>query len=164
MNREEIEREIDLMPSRSVEMKVLDKDLHTFGLPKYESDKSAGMDLRAMFPEEELTIPPGQVVLIPTGLAIHIDKATQAIHILPRSGLGHKRGLVLGNLVGLIDADYQDQLMVSFWNRGSEAQTIKRGERIAQMVLMPIIRFDLVEVEEFADTGRGGGWGHTGTN
>lgn len=164
MNREEIEREIDLMPSRSVEMKVLDPELHSFGLPKYESDKSAGMDLRAMFPEAELTIEPGQVVLIPTGLAVHIDKATQAIHILPRSGLGHKRGLVLGNLVGLIDADYQDQLMVSFWNRGVEPQTIKRGERIAQMVLMPIIRFDLVEVSEFTDVGRGGGFGSTGVN
>lgn len=164
MNRDEIEREIDLMPSRSVEMKVLDQDLHAFGLPKYESDKSAGMDLRAMFSEAELTINPGQTVLIPTGISVHIDKATQAIHILPRSGLGHKRGLVLGNLIGLIDADYQDQLMVSFWNRGSEPQTIARGERIAQMVLMPIIRFDLVEVKEFSDVGRGGGFGSTGTN
>ena len=164
MNCEDILREIEIMPSRSVEMKVLDPELRTFGLPKYESDKSAGMDLRAMFPEEELTIAPGQTVLIPTGMAIHIDKATQAVHVLPRSGLGHKRGLVLGNLIGLIDADYQDQLMVSMWNRGHEAQTIKRGERIAQMVLMPIIRFDMVEVTDFSDVGRGGGFGSTGTN
>lgn len=163
MNREEIEREIDLMPSRTVEMKVLDPDLHTFGLPKYESDKSAGMDLRAMFPEAELTIEPGKTVLIPTGMAIHIDKATQCVHVLPRSGLGHKRGLVLGNLIGLIDADYQDQLMVSMWNRGSEPQTITRGERIAQMVLMPIVRFDMIEVNSFSDVGRGGGFGSTGT-
>jgi dUTP pyrophosphatase len=148
---------------REVEMRVLDPRLgRDFPLPDYATAGSAGMDLRAMI-EGELTLQPGQTHLIPTGIAIHICDPQLCAVILPRSGLGHKHGFVLGNLVGLIDADYQGPLMVSGWNRGSAAFTIAPGDRIAQLVFLPVAQAALRMVEEFADSARGsGGFGHTG--
>ena len=133
-----------------------------FPLPAYATDGSAGLDLRAMV-EAPLTLNPGDTELLPTGLAIHIGDAGYAGMILPRSGLGHKHGIVLGNLVGLIDSDYQGQLMVSCWNRGNSAFTIEPGERIAQLVIVPVMQVSLTQVDDFDDSARGeGGFGHSG--
>ena len=149
----------------ALQAKVLDARLgHEWPLPSYATDGSAGLDLRAML-EAPLTLAPGQTELLPTGLAIHIADPGLAAMILPRSGMGHKHGIVLGNLVGLIDSDYQGQLMVSCWNRSNSAFTINPGERIAQLVLVPVLQAQLQIVEEFDDSQRGaGGFGHTGTH
>ena len=149
----------------ALQAKVLDARLgEEWPLPSYATEGSAGLDLRAML-EAPLTLAPGQTELLPTGLAIHIADPGLAAMILPRSGMGHKHGIVLGNLVGLIDSDYQGQLMVSCWNRGNSAFTINPGERIAQLVLVPVLQAQLQIVEEFDDSQRGaGGFGHTGTH
>jgi dUTP pyrophosphatase len=146
-----------------VEMRVLDPRLgRDFPLPAYATAGSAGMDLRAMI-DAELTLAPGDTSLISTGIAIHVGDPGLCAVILPRSGLGHKHGFVLGNLVGLIDADYQGPLMVSGWNRGNVAFTIAPGDRIAQLVFLPVARVALRVVPEFVDSARGtGGFGHTG--
>jgi len=131
-------------------------------LPAYATDGSAGMDLRACI-EHPMALQPGATFLVPTGIAIHIGNPGYAAMILPRSGLGHKHGLVLGNLVGLIDSDYQGELMVSCWNRSGLAYTISPGERIAQLVIVPVAQARLVVVDEFTASARGaGGFGHTG--
>lgn len=150
---------------KRIQVKWLDKRLGAeFPAPRYESNDAAGMDLRACL-DAPLTLQPGETHLIPTGLAMYIADPQMAAVILPRSGLGHKHGLVLGNLVGLIDADYQGPLMVSCWNRGHAAYTIQPGDRIAQLVFLPIIRATFTEVEEFTMTERGtGGFGHSGKN
>ncbi len=147
----------------SVEVRILDERLGSeFPLPAYATEASAGMDLRAMV-EHPLTLAPGSCELIPTGLAMHIADPGLAAVILPRSGLGHKHGIVLGNLVGLIDADYQGPLMVSCWNRSAQPFTIEPGDRIAQLVILPVVRASFRVVEEFAQSARGsGGFGHTG--
>lgn len=149
----------------ALQAKVLDARLgHEWPLPSYATEGSAGLDLRAML-EAPLTLAPGQTELLPSGLAIHIADPGLAAMILPRSGMGHKHGIVLGNLVGLIDSDYQGQLMVSCWNRSNSAFTINPGERIAQLVLVPVLQAQLQIVEEFDDSQRGaGGFGHTGTH
>lgn len=147
-----------------VEYKILDKRLgNEIEMPHYGTKGSAGLDLRACI-DEELTIEPGETVLIPTGMAIHLDDTSLAAMLLPRSGLGHKHGIVLGNLVGLIDSDYQGALMVSCWNRSDTAYRVEIGERIAQMVIVPVLQPVFTQVEEFGDaTERGeGGFGHTG--
>lgn len=146
-----------------LQLKILDDRLgQEFPLPAYATSGSAGMDLRAML-QEPLELRPGDCELLPTGLAIHIEDPGMAGMILPRSGLGHKHGIVLGNLVGLIDSDYQGQLFVSCWNRGREPFSIKIGERIAQLVLVPVIQAKLEVVSEFGDSERGsGGFGHSG--
>lgn len=151
------------MTAIDVEFKILDQRLGAeFPLPVYATEHSAGMDLRAMI-SESLTLEPGSSHLIPTGMAIYIRDPSVCAHILPRSGLGHKQGLVMGNGVGLIDADYQGPLMVSLWNRGLGTQTIQAGDRIAQLVFMPVLRARLIEVNQFAESARGGGgFGHTG--
>jgi dUTP pyrophosphatase len=148
---------------RKIELKILDNRLgDEFPLPEYATEGSAGMDLRAML-DGPLELLPGQTELIPTGMAIHVEDPHQAAIILPRSGLGHKHGIVLGNLVGLIDADYQGQLFVSCWNRGSDSFRIEVGERIAQLVVVPVIRAEFEVVEEFNASERGaGGFGHSG--
>lgn len=148
---------------RAVDMRILDPRLgRDFPLPDYATAASAGMDLRAMI-DAPLTLAPGATELIPTGIAIHIGDPQLCAVILPRSGLGHKHGFVLGNLVGLIDADYQGPLLVSGWNRSSAAFTIAPGDRIAQLVFLPVARVALQVVDEFADSARGsGGFGHTG--
>ena len=134
-----------------------------FPLPHYATPGSAGLDLRACL-DAPLTIAPGETHLIPTGIAIHLDDARLAAVLLPRSGLGHKHGIVLGNLVGLIDSDYQGQVMVSCWNRGSAAFTIAPGERIAQMVIVPVVQVKFEVVEQFTESHRGaGGFGSSGT-
>ncbi|SFP94737.1 dUTP pyrophosphatase [Geopseudomonas sagittaria] len=147
----------------TLQARILDPRLgRDFPLPEYATPGSAGLDLRAML-QEELTLEPGQTVLIPTGLAIHVADPGLAALILPRSGLGHKHGIVLGNLVGLIDSDYQGELMVSCWNRGQNAFTITVGERLAQLVLVPVVQARFELVEQFDDSLRGsGGFGHTG--
>ena len=149
---------------RSIDLKVLDSRLgDSIPLPHYATDGSAGLDMRAVI-EEPLTVEPGETVLVPTGLAIHISDPSLAAVLLPRSGLGHKHGLVLGNLTGLIDSDYQGQVFISCWNRGSKAYEVEPGERIAQMVFVPVeqVRFNVVE--DFEDSVRGeGGFGHSGT-
>jgi dUTP pyrophosphatase len=133
-----------------------------FPLPAYATDGSAGMDLRAML-EQPLEIAAGETHLIPTGMAIHVEDPRLAAVILPRSGLGHKHGIVLGNLVGLIDSDYQGQLFVSCWNRGRDSFLIEVGERIAQLVIIPVVRAQFEIVEEFQQSDRGsGGFGHSG--
>lgn len=146
-----------------LEYKILDSRIgDTIPLPSYATDGSAGMDLRACL-DHALTLKPGETTLIPTGLAIHIGDPTLAAVILPRSGLGHKHGIVLGNLVGLIDSDYQGQLMISCWNRGQTAFTIEVGERIAQLVVVPVVQVELKPVTEFTQSERGeGGFGHSG--
>ena len=148
---------------RSIELKILDSRLgESIPLPHYATDGSAGLDMRACI-DEPLEVGPGDTVLVPSGLAIHIGDAGLAAVLLPRSGLGHKHGLVLGNLTGLIDSDYQGQVFISIWNRGSTTYEIKPGERIAQMVFVPVeqVQFDIVE--EFDDSRRGdGGFGHSG--
>jgi dUTP pyrophosphatase len=147
----------------TLQVKVLDPRLgRDYPLPAYATDGSAGLDLRAMLPEP-LDLAPGASELLPTGMAIHIGEPGVAALVLPRSGLGHKHGIVLGNLVGLIDSDYQGQLFVSCWNRGCERFRIDVGERIAQLILVPVLRAQLRLVSEFASSGRGaGGFGHTG--
>lgn len=131
-------------------------------LPHYATDGSAGLDMRACI-DDAITIAPGETVLIPTGLAIHIGDAALAAVLLPRSGLGHKHGLVLGNLTGLIDSDYQGQVFISCWNRGSASYSIQPAERIAQMVFVPVEQVEFSVVEEFDDSERGsGGFGHSG--
>ena len=146
----------------SVQVQVLDPRLHD-QLPAYATPGSAGLDLRACL-EAPITLAPGQVELIPTGLAMHLADATLAAMILPRSGLGHKHGLVLGNLVGLIDSDYQGQLMVSAWNRGTQPFVIEPMARIAQLVVVPVVQVQWQQVQTFADqSARGaGGYGSTG--
>jgi len=146
-----------------LQLKILDSRLgDTFPLPDYATDGSAGMDLRAML-DGPLELQPGQTELIPTGIAIHIADPALAAVILPRSGLGHKHGIVLGNLVGLIDSDYQGQLYVSCWNRGSSTFRVEIGDRIAQLVLIPVVRAVFERVDEFDETDRGvGGFGHSG--
>ena len=146
-----------------LELKILDPRLgDSFPLPEYATEGSAGMDLRAML-DEDTELPPGETLLIPTGLAIHIGDPALAAVILPRSGLGHKHGIVLGNLVGLIDSDYQGQLFVSCWNRGNDTFRIAVGERIAQLVLLPVVRAAFEIVDDFEQSDRGaGGFGHSG--
>lgn len=146
-----------------VAMKVLDSRLGAeFPLPRYATSGSAGVDLRAML-ESPLVLAAGEAMLVPSGLAIHIADPGWCAVILPRSGLGHRHGLVLGNLTGLIDADYQGPLMLSLWNRGSEPFTIQPGDRVAQLVFMPVGRVRLRAVDQFEVTERGeGGFGHTG--
>ncbi len=148
---------------QKIELKILDQRLgHEFPLPHYATDGSAGMDLRAML-EEPLVIEPGETHLIPTGIAIHIGDPGLASVLLPRSGLGHKKGIVLGNLTGLIDSDYQGQIFVSCWNRSAESFTVQVGERIAQMVFIPVVQAEFDIVQEFDASHRGaGGFGHTG--
>lgn len=149
-----------------VEYKILDQRLgNEIEMPHYGTKGSAGLDLRACI-DEAMTIEPGQTVLIPTGMAIHLDDPGLAAMLLPRSGLGHKHGIVLGNLVGLIDSDYQGELKVSCWNRSETPYTVSVGERIAQMVIVPVLQPAFVEVENFGEsTERGvGGFGHTGTH
>jgi dUTP pyrophosphatase len=151
------------MSLRPLKVRVLDARLGSeFPLPAYATAGSAGLDLRAMV-EAPLVIEPGATHLLPTGLSIWIEDAGLAAVILPRSGLGHKHGIVLGNLVGLIDSDYQGPLMVSCWNRGSLPFTVAPGERIAQLVVVPVVQVGLEVVTEFTATDRGaGGFGHTG--
>ena len=149
--------------NRDVRFRRLDPRLGAeFPLPAYATAESAGMDLRAMV-DQPLVLAPGDAQLVPTGLAIHIGDPALCAVIVPRSGLGHKQGLVMGNLVGVIDADYQGPLMVSLWNRGRLTVTIAPGDRVAQLVFLPVVRAALVEVEAFEDSARGqGGFGHTG--
>lgn len=149
----------------ALQAKILDPRLGSeFPLPQYATPGSAGLDLRAML-KEDLTLEPGQTVLIPTGLSIHIADPSLAALILPRSGLGHKHGIVLGNLVGLIDSDYQGELMVSCWNRGQSAFTLAVGERLAQLVLVPVVQAHFELVDEFGQSERGaGGFGHSGSH
>ncbi|MDX1802971.1 MAG: dUTP diphosphatase [Alcanivorax sp.] len=146
-----------------LQYRVLDERLgNEIPLPHYATDGSAGLDLRAMV-KEPLQLEPGDTRLLPTGMAIHIADPGYAGMILPRSGLGHKHGIVLGNLVGLIDSDYQGELMVSCWNRGQQAFTIEPGERIAQLVIVPVLQVQLEQVDEFGQSDRGdGGFGHSG--
>ncbi len=148
---------------KQIELKILDARIgDRFELPAYATEASAGMDLRACI-DAPLPLAPGASVLIPTGLAIHIGDPGLCAVILPRSGLGHRHGIVLGNLTGLIDADYQGPLMVSLWNRSSEPYEIQPGERIAQLVFMPVARATFRVVDDFAPSARGeGGFGHTG--
>ena len=148
---------------KQIEVKILDSRLgDSISLPEYATDGSAGMDLRACL-DETLSIQPGETVLIPTGMAMHIADPVLAAMILPRSGLGHKHGIVLGNLVGLIDSDYQGQLYVSCWNRSSDAFEICIGDRIAQLVFVPVAKAQWEIVEEFHNSDRAdGGFGHTG--
>ncbi|HJE69302.1 MULTISPECIES: dUTP diphosphatase [Pseudomonadaceae] len=148
----------------SLQAKILDPRLgRDFPLPSYATPGSAGLDLRAML-QEDLVLEPGQTALIPTGLAIHVADPSLAALILPRSGLGHKHGIVLGNLVGLIDSDYQGELMVSCWNRGQTTFTVSVGERIAQLMLVPVVQAHFDIVDSFTETERGaGGFGHSGT-
>ena len=147
----------------SVEVKLIDKKFTAeFALPAYATPGSAGLDLRACI-ERELPLAPGDCALIKTGIAIYIGDKNLAALILPRSGLGHKHGIVLGNLVGLIDSDYQGELMVSCWNRGKEQFIIRRGERIAQLVIVPVVQAALTIVDEFNVSARGtGGFGSSG--
>jgi dUTP pyrophosphatase len=149
--------------NHTLELKILDP---RFGgewpLPTYATPASAGLDLRAAL-EEPLTMQPGDAALVPSGLAMHLGDPTMCAVILPRSGLGHKHGIVLGNGTGLIDADYQGPLLISVWNRGREPFTIQPGDRIAQLVILPIVRAELAVVDEFETSARGaGGFGHTG--
>jgi dUTP pyrophosphatase len=146
-----------------IQLKILDPRIgNEFPIPHYATEGSAGMDLRACV-EGEVELAPGDTYLVPTGMAIHVADPGYAAVLLPRSGLGHKHGVVLGNLVGLIDSDYQGQLFVSCWNRGKESFTINPGERIAQMVIVPVVQAEFEIVEEFDSSERGaGGFGHTG--
>jgi dUTP pyrophosphatase len=148
---------------RSIQVRVLDPRLgRDLPLPAYATGGSAGLDLRACL-DAPLTLAPGRAELVPTGLAIHLDDPGLAAVLLPRSGLGHRHGIVLGNLVGLIDSDYQGQVMVSVWNRGAAAFTIQPGERIAQLVVVPVVQVRLEVVEEFTASARGaGGFGSSG--
>ncbi|SBT16969.1 Deoxyuridine 5'-triphosphate nucleotidohydrolase [Marinomonas gallaica] len=147
-----------------IQLKILNPKIGTeLPLPSYATEGSAGLDLRACL-DAAVVLEPGQTTLLPTGLAIYIEDQNLAATILPRSGLGHKHGIVLGNLVGLIDSDYQGELMVSCWNRGQTTFTIEPGERVAQLVLLPVVQAEFNIVEEFEATDRGtGGFGSTGT-
>ncbi len=147
----------------AIELKILDPRIgREIPLPHYATEGSAGMDLRACL-DEPLTVQPGETHLISTGIAIHIGDPKLAAVILPRSGLGHQHGIVLGNLVGLIDSDYQGQVFISCWHRGKEPFIIQVGERIAQLVIVPVVRAQFAIVEEFAASRRGsGGFGHSG--
>ena len=148
---------------KKIQLKILDPRLgKSIPLPEHATPGSAGMDLRACI-DHTLTLKPGETELIPTGIAIHIEDAGLAAVILPRSGLGHKHGIVLGNLVGLIDSDYQGQLFVSCWNRGKDEFTIEVGDRIAQLVFVPVVQADFEVVEDFDSSHRGvGGFGSSG--
>ncbi|OTA15376.1 deoxyuridine 5'-triphosphate nucleotidohydrolase [Xenorhabdus vietnamensis] len=148
---------------KKIDVKILDPRIgQEFPLPTYATPGSAGLDLRACL-DNAVELAPGQTELLPTGIAIHIADEKLAAVILPRSGLGHKHGVVLGNLVGLIDSDYQGQLMVSVWNRGDKTFTIEPGERIAQMVFVPVVQAEFNLVEDFETSQRGnGGFGHSG--
>lgn len=148
---------------KTLQVKILDDRIgQQFPLPTYATEGSAGLDLRACL-DAPVTLEPGQTELLPTGLSIHIADPNLCAMILPRSGLGHKHGIVLGNLVGLIDSDYQGQLFVSCWNRGNTTFTVEPGERIAQMVLVPVVQAELEVVDEFTSSDRGeGGFGSSG--
>ncbi len=148
---------------KKIDVKILDQRIEgEFGLPQYATSGSAGLDLCACV-DGPLELQPGQTELIPTGIAIHIADPEYAVILIPRSGLGHKHGIVLGNLTGLIDSDYQGQLFVSCWNRSSASFTVKPGERIAQMVLVPVVQAEFNVVESFAESDRAdGGFGSTG--
>ena len=148
---------------RTLRVRILDARMGgEYPLPAYATEGSAGLDLRACL-DAPLLLAPGQAELLPTGLAIHVEDPGLAAVILPRSGLGHRHGIVLGNLVGLIDSDYQGQLMVSCWNRGSEPFTVNPGERIAQLIVVPVVQVQLEVVQDFAASRRGaGGFGHSG--
>ena len=146
-----------------IKLKILDKRIgNEFPLPSYATNGSAGLDLRACV-DNKIEVSPGETILVPTGISIYIDDSSLAAVILPRSGLGHKHGIVLGNLVGLIDSDYQGPLMVSLWNRGTEVFHFEAGDRIAQLVFVPIVQAGFEIVDEFVSSQRGeGGFGHTG--
>jgi dUTP pyrophosphatase len=148
---------------KKIQLKILDERLgKQIPLPHYATDGSAGLDLRACI-QEKLVLAAGETTLVPTGLAIYIQDPQLAAVLLPRSGLGHRHGIVLGNLVGLIDSDYQGQVFVSVWNRAAASFTIEVGERIAQMVFVPVVRAEFECVAEFTQSHRGeGGFGHTG--
>jgi dUTP pyrophosphatase len=154
---------MDAPGRRPLQVRILDARLgREFPLPHYATGGSAGLDLRACI-DAALLLEPGRAELVPTGLSIHVADPALAAVVLPRSGLGHKHGLVLGNLVGLIDSDYQGPLMVSCWNRGQVPYTVQPGERIAQLVVVPVVQVELEIVESFVATDRGGGgFGHTG--
>jgi dUTP pyrophosphatase len=148
---------------KKIQLKILDPRLgKEIPLPEYATAGSAGLDLRAAL-DNSTEIKPGETLLVPTGIAIHVEDPTMAAVVLPRSGLGHKHGIVLGNLVGLIDSDYQGQLFVSCWNRGKDTFTIEVGDRIAQLVIVPVIQAEFDVVDDFASSHRGeGGFGHSG--
>jgi dUTP pyrophosphatase len=150
---------------QTIELKILDDRVgRELPLPKRATDGSAGVDLRACI-DHDVELMPGETTLIPTGIAIHLADPRLAAMILPRSGLGHKHGIVLGNLVGLIDSDYQGELFISCWNRGSDSFWIAPGERIAQLIVVPVVPFDFEVVETFETSRRGpGGFGHSGTD
>lgn len=149
---------------RSIDLKILDPRIgDSIPMPHYATDGSAALDMRAVI-DDAITVEPGETVLIPTGVAIHIDNPSLAAVLLPRSGLGHKHGLVLGNLTGLIDSDYQGQIFISCWNRGSKSYEVQPGERIAQMMFVPVAQVQFNVVEDFDESERGaGGFGHSGT-
>lgn len=151
------------MSTRPIEVKLLDPRFgDEWPLPGYATEASAGLDLRAAL-EAPLALAPGDAALVPSGIAIHLADPNLCAVVLPRSGLGHRHGIVLGNGTGLIDADYQGPLLISVWNRGSEAFTIQPGDRVAQLVVLPVTRISLQVVDTFADSARGeGGFGHTG--
>jgi len=157
--------EVNAAKRRPLKVRILDPRVgRDFPLPAYATGGSAGMDLRACI-DAGLLLEPGKSELIPTGIAIYVEDPGLAAVVLPRSGLGHKHGVVLGNLVGLIDSDYQGQLMVSCWNRSREPFTIEPGERIAQLVVVPVVQVELEVVADFAATARGGGgFGHSGSH
>ena len=148
---------------KQIQLKILDKRIgKDFPLPHYATEGSAGLDLRACL-DSPLTLQPGETELISTGIALYIANPNYAATILPRSGLGHKHGIVLGNLVGLLDSDYQGQVMISCWNRSKTAFTISPGERIAQLIIVPVVQVEFEIVSEFHTTSRGeGGFGHSG--
>ncbi|RMH14615.1 MAG: dUTP diphosphatase [Gammaproteobacteria bacterium] len=148
---------------KKIQLKILDPRLgQDFPLPQRATSGSAGIDLRACL-DGTISLSPGETVLIPTGMAMHIDDPGLAAMLLPRSGLGHKHGIVLGNLVGLIDSDYQGQIFVSCWNRGQNDYEIHPGDRIAQMVIVPVLQVDFDIVDSFVESDRGdGGFGHSG--
>ncbi len=150
---------------QKIQLKILDPRIgDSIDLPEYATDGSAGMDLRAAL-DETTEIKPGETLLIPTGISIYVEDPNMAAIILPRSGLGHKHGIVLGNLVGLIDSDYQGQLFVSCWNRSDKSFSIEVGDRIAQLAIVPVIQTSFEVVDEFVSTERGaGGFGHSGHN
>ena len=149
---------------KNLDVKILDPRIRDeFGLPHYATPGSAGLDLRACL-DGPLELAPGQTELVPTGIAIHINDPGYAAVLIPRSGMGHKHGIVLGNLTGLIDSDYQGQVFISCWNRSAKSYEIQPAERIAQMVFVPVEQVNFEVVEEFADSDRGdGGFGHSGT-
>ena len=148
---------------KKIQLKLIDERLgREFPLPDYATEGSAGLDIRACVDEPQ-TIKPGETQLLPSGFALYIDDPGMAAVLLPRSGLGHKHGIVLGNLVGLIDSDYQGQVFVSCWNRGQDDFTINPGDRVAQMVIVPVVQARFEVVREFVDSARGsGGFGHSG--